>query len=321
MTDAQLLICLFLAAGAATAGSVDLIADVAFQHGFAVKSPEGKVEGVIRWGQGQRDPVWQIAQWHGKTSLYQPDRISLNATGFRFKDEYKELAVHPGSKQGDVVMGVNAFAEYGGRYRRRGDLWPHLYISQRISSPRGHLGKSSPPLSRIRRVDLSLAIKMLRHDRRAGEGLNPRMHAAQFLLFFTVQNLNRQSPGFGDYFWFGINMYDDREEVTKLHVMADKGQGKKKGTGKLIYNIGVEPFHCGPTGSGQWVTIRGDLYPHMVEGLKTAWQRGFLVESRSLDDYYVGGFVLGFEVTGLNDIAFALRGLRATAWLSDSPEQ
>jgi len=311
-----LCICALLAVGAATAESVDLIADTSFQRGFTVKDAEGKAEGVIRWVPGGRPPLWQIAQWHGKSSLYQPHKIVLTATGFDYKGEYKELAVHPGAEQGDVVMGVNAFAEYGGKYRRRGDPWPHLYISQRISHPKGHLGKESPPLSRIRRIDFSLAVKMLRNERHVGEGLNPRLHTAQFLLFFTVQNLSRQSPGFGDYYWFGVNMYDDRKEVTSLHVMADKGQGKKKGTGKLIYNIGVEPFGCGRTGSGEWVTIAGDLYPHMVAGLKAAWQRGFLTDSQTLDDYYVGSFVLGFEVTGLNDIAFAVRGLRATAGMA-----
>ena len=55
----------------------------------------------------------------------------------------------------------------------------------------------------------------------------------------------------------------------------------------------------------------------MIAGLREAWKRGFLTQSRSLDDYYIGGFVLGFEVTGLNDIAFAVRGLRAVATLAD----
>jgi hypothetical protein len=30
--------------------------------------------------------------------------------------------------------------------------------------------------------------------------------AAQFLAYLTVQNLNRQSPGYGDYLWFGVQM-------------------------------------------------------------------------------------------------------------------
>lgn len=309
-----------LTCGVAHAAKVDILIDTTFQRGFVVLDPKGKVQGEVHCGLDNAKPVWRIAQWYSRQSLYQPDKIAHSATGIAYQSRYKELAVHPGAPDGDLVMGVNGFAEFGGKYRQWGQPWPHLYVSQRISRPGGHLGKDSPPLSRIRHVNLSVAVKLLRNVRHAGPKLNRNLHTAQFLLMFTVQNLNRHSAGYGDYYWFNLCIFDDRQAVTRPFVMADKDQGTKKGTGKLIYDIGMERFHCPPTGSGKWVTIRGDLFPDIVRGLQTAWQRGFLSSSHNLADYYIGGCVLGFEVTGLNDIAFGVRNLRVTADVAPTPK-
>lgn len=123
------------------------------------------------------------------------------------------------------------------------------------------------------------------------------------------------SEGFGDYYWFGIALYDDREAVTTLHAMQDKGSAKKKGTNKFIYNVGIKPFTDKVVADGEWVDIRGDLMPYIRAGLRECWKRGYLTDSKDLTDYRLGGLVMGWEVTGLNDVAMAVKGLRATATL------
>lgn len=65
----------------------------------------------------------------------------------------------------------------------------------------------------------------------------------------------------------------------------------------------------------------GDLLPHIVSGLREAWKQGYLSASQKLADYRIGGLVLGWEVTGLNDVAIAVRDLRATATTVCTPRE
>lgn len=59
--------------------------------------------------------------------------------------------------------------------------------------------------------------------------------------------------------------------------------------------------------------VHGDLLPHVIVGLNEAWRRGYLGDSKNLSDYRVGSAVLGWEITGLNDAAMAVRNLRCQA--------
>ena len=87
------------------------------------------------------------------------------------------------------------------------------------------------------------------------------------------------------------------------------------GTDKFIYDVGVKPFTDKVVGAGEWVAVEGDLLPHILAGLRQCWQRGYLADSQDLADYRIGSCVVGWEVTGLNDCAIAVEGLRATAAL------
>lgn len=301
---------------ASEAETLRLLVDTDFSQGFEIKSPSGNIEGHIE-GTGPGEPLWQVAQWASGSSIYYPERFEREDGALRFQDAYKLLCVEPG---GVLTMGVNAYAEYGGVYRQHGQPWPHLYVTQRISPPGGHLGEQSPSLAELAAVNFTIEARLLQDKPHRGEGYNPRWHAAQYVIFFTVQNLNRDSAQYGDYLWFGISVYDDRHEVTPTFAMPDAGQGTKKGTGKLIYSIGMDAFGGPRVGSGEWVRIEGDLLPHMKDALEEAWKRGYLEASRSLADYRIGGYVMGFEVPGLNDIVLAVRNLEASATLKQAEQ-
>ena len=47
----------------------------------------------------------------------------------------------------------------------------------------------------------------------------------------------------------------------------------------------------------------------MLESLKTAWERGYLKDSRDPADYRLGGMNMGWEVTGPIDVAVQVKGL------------
>jgi len=297
--------------------TVELIADTAFEHGLRVTEP-GTPEQIVRWS-GTANPEWRINHHHSKSLFTNMAGFRYREDGLTFDDGYSSLVIHPANKSADFIVGLDANKEYGGIYRNPGDPWPHIYLTQRISNRDGHLSKDGPAISEIKKIDLSISVRLLHDRRHLQDGYKRSTHASQFLFFFTIQNLNRESKGCGDYYWFGISLYDDREPVTAPHAMKDKGSPKKKGTEKLIYNIGIKPFTSEVVADGKWVAVRGDIYPHIVAGLREAWKQGYLPASQDLADYRIGSLVLGWEVPGLNDVAIAVKDLRATATTVSKP--
>ncbi len=298
----------------ATAQTVELIGDPNFERGLLTKDRAGQTQ-VIAWNTNATPPIWTTAQHHSKSCFADAAFQQLTTNGFSFKDDYESLVIHPADGSADFVCGVNGHSEFGGVWRAPGDPWPHLYLEQRISDPRGHLGAHAPTLAAMEKLSFAVRIKLLYDRKKTGPAYNRHVHTAHYLFFLTVQNLNRKSKGFGDYYWFSIALYDDRVPLTTLHAMQDKGSAKKKGTDKFIYDIGLKPFTDKVVAAGDWVTVEGDLLPHMLAGLQECWRNGYLSASQDLADYRIGGCVVGWEVTGLNDCAIAVQGLRATATL------
>jgi hypothetical protein len=311
MKAAFLLLALVLCA--ASAQAVELIADPTFQLGFTTKDRDAK-ERTIRW-KGSAKPLWNVVQHYSKSCLADSQYQTSHGDRFRFQDDQQSIQVHPADSEADLILGVSAYKEFGGIYRQSGDAWPHLLMEQRIANPRGHLGESSPRLSAMERLAFAIRVRLLFDRQQQGPHYDPHLHAAQFNLYFTVQNLNRQSKGYGDYYWFGVGLYDSRHALTSLSALQDKGSKKKQGTDKFIYNVGIAPLTSEVVGQGKWVSVRGDLLPFFRTGLQEAWRLGYLTGSKDMADYRIGELNLGWEITGLNDAAMAVKDLSATATL------
>ncbi|MGO8747729.1 MAG: hypothetical protein ACLQNE_17290 [Thermoguttaceae bacterium] len=314
---------LVCAVGAATANAIDLVADPGFRQGFYVKDRDGK-EKVLCWQSAagpnkNQTPVWHTAQHASKSCFADAVFCKFRNNGLTFHDDFQTLIVHPEDNDADIILGVNALKEYGGVWRQPGDPWPHLYLQQDISHPQGWLGSVAPTVANLERLNLEISLRLLYDHQHKGPEFNPNVHAAQFILFLTVQNLNRQSKGFGDYYWFGISLYDNRHEVTQFFAMQDISQARKKGTEKFIYDVGIAPFTSAVVAQGNWVAVRGDVLPYIRAGLAECWKRGFLRDSKDPADYRVSGIFLGWEIPGLNDAAVAVKNLSLIATPKSKP--
>jgi hypothetical protein len=298
--------------------SIDLIRDCAFSDGLNIKDHSGKEHRFSSHGVTNRC-VWSVAQHYSRSCFADLTPLSSETNLFLFQDPYEFLVI--GSSDGNFISGVNGSVEYDGKYRVKGDAWPHLLLEQNVSDLNSHPREGSPCLSEMSKINFSADVKLLYDHQNRKEGYDPSLHAAQFQIFFTVQNLNPNSKGFGDYYWFGVGFYDDRKTITSLSAMKDMSSPKKKGTNKFIYNVGIKPFTEAVVGSGEWVSVHGDLYPHIIAGLHECWENGYLGDSKDLDDYRLGSLNIGWEVTGLNDVAMAVKGLRTEGILRDKEEK
>lgn len=81
----------------------------------------------------------------------------------------------------------------------------------------------------------------------------------------------------------------------------------------FIFTPSGETYTSQSAHDGAWITIDRDLLPLLREALETAWQRGFLTESKNLADYRISGMNIGWEVPGIFDVEMQLRKLSLKA--------
>lgn len=306
------------------AADIELVADPHGELGVRVHglADKRRTDAVLRLRESPAEPRWELAQWDSRESIagIAPTRLATGALSW--KNHFKEVILGAGTDDGDFVLAVHSIEEYNGVFRTSGKTpWPHLLLSQAVSAPGGHCAACAPPLADVATMPLRIDVRMRQadHVHDAARGYSPRLHAAHVMLYLTVQNLNAaRAKGYGDYYWFGVTFYDDRAEVPAFHAMPDTGgdpaKGEKKGTGKFIYNVGLTPFSdTGLVPGGDWRTLTGDLRPLILDGLKSAWAKGFLADSRDLADYRIGGLGIGWEVPGLSEVSFQFRNLSIRA--------
>jgi hypothetical protein len=168
----------------------DLLDDARFERGCIVwePAPGKKVKaGVLRPFAGMGDSIWGLALWHSRFSLAgaKPERLPAGAV--KFFDGAKTVIFGPaGSPDADVTLGVDGFAEGGGRVSEPGDAWPHLLLERPLLNQR--------PISEFEAV-FQFAYRLRQAEAVPVEGYDAQKQTARFKLYLTVQNGNRICGG------------------------------------------------------------------------------------------------------------------------------
>lgn len=288
----------------------ELIRDPHFQNGFLLLEPKvGKrvVYGEVASATVSAKPVWDLAQWSSKFPLDAARTKRSPAGVLCFTNLAKRVCVGaPGSAEADLSLGVNASAEYGNRARKsQEEPWVHLFVQQDIESP--------PSLAELTSCRFHIEARLKHSKLHCTDDYTPSRHAAQFQVFLTIANRNSKSPGYGQYFWFGIPVYDDRSRIAPSYQAKDFGDTKM-----FIYTLASDVFAKASTHDGQWVTFANDLLPLMREGLNAGWKGGFMSGSREPADYRLTGIFIGWEVPGIFDVEVQLRNLSLVALANKS---
>lgn len=281
----------------ATAGGAELLTDPSFHRGFVLLRPEPgkKVEcGAVR-SPNAAAPVWMLAQWSSKHPLDGTTLLAKSDTGgIHLANPARSVSF--GGKDAILTLAINAAEEYGNRPRAEGEPWVHLLAEQQVAR--------QPRLGDLRTLRLQLEARKIRARLARADGHVPERHAAQFLLFLSVQNLDKDSPGYGNYLWFGVPIFDNRHRTSETYAAQDFG-----GTGKFIYTPGTKYFTLGSTHDGDWVKFDADLLPLIRDGLAAARSKGFLKGKDGDDLLRVASINMGWEVPGTFDVEMQVRGL------------
>lgn len=282
----------------------ELLRDPGFRCGFTLLEPTpGKrvPYGIVSGPETNSSPIWDLDQWSSRHPLASTPPELLADGSWRYTNAAKSITLgFPGSTRGDLGLAIRASAEYGARTRQSGEPWVHLLAEQRIAQP--------PALAELASARLHVEARLISSVNKAVADYRPSLHAAQFQIFLTVQNLNRQSPGYGRYLWFGVPLYDNRHRVVPTHRAQDTG-----GTLSFIYTPSSDVFTDASMHDGEWIVIDRDIKPLICEGLAFAWRHHFLRESQELADYRITSINLGWELPGTFDVDLQIRRLSLKA--------
>lgn len=315
--------CLLLLAGCVTQEPArdarELLPDPTFSQWFSIRGlgqpwDDGGVQGVFRCSPEKiGSPVWTLAQWASRHNLADPavtHQTQLGAHRFQIANPSKRVIVD--TRRSEVELALSASACYD-RPRQRNEPWPHLLVSTALTDTR--YPHDNCRIETLKRLDVTMQCRLTEfadHQPAA----DPSLHAAQFQLFLYVQNLNTESPGYGDMLWFGLPIFDNRHPASNERYQRDGG--KPDASNKFIYMMPSEA--CQPHGatffkhgqitasaSGDWTTIRADVLPWMLRAYELARQGGYLANTE-IADLYVSGLNFGWEMPGSYDAAMQVRG-------------
>lgn len=284
----------------------ELLQDQHFQRGFLLLEPtpgkrvvRSELVGVDRTS----EPVWDLAQWSSKHPALPAQPEMLPSGAVRYRNAGKSVIIGPPhTERADLSLAVDASAEYV-RPREADEPWVHLLAQQGIDEP--------PSMAELSACRLHIESRLHRARLAVEDGYVPSRHAAQFQIFLSITNQNAQSPGLGNYLWFGVPLYDNRERLVSAHRAQDTGDTKM-----FIYTLATNELTQDSAQDGRWVTIDADLLPHLRQSLQHAWSRGFLTESQDYADYHVTGAFVAWEVPGIFDVEMQLRNFSLiAAWL------
>jgi hypothetical protein len=306
-----------MVASLATRGvALEMINDSHFQTGFKVLQPTtGAVEGTLQYTTAYGAPQWELAQWASKQTINGTTPVSLGDGAYLWDNNYKSVVLGPTTTgYADVQLGVNSITEFNNVYRTSSQSFPGLLAQQSICTPGGWRYGTATSIADMTAANFNIDIKLVQADNVHRTGYNSSIHATQFPIYFTVQNLNPSSAGYGQYLWFGILTYDDRHSPTTLYHQIDTG------TNSLIYSLGLNTFGKaqGPQ-VGTWMNISGDILPYMKAALQYAWANGILTASKDFADYRIGGMNIGWETPGLGDVNMQVKNLSLNVSLVPEP--
>lgn len=283
--------------------TIDIISDKQFLKGVSLlglsSSNPMPIDKLYPFGKTNAEPVWKVAQWGSRFNLLGITPEVKNDS-IIYKNEGKKLSF---LKVGDEVlvnMEVYGSKEYRAP-RKEEEEWPHLLLEQSTNPVK---------LVNVKKLNYSISAKLMFDYNKMGADYNAGMHTSQITLYLLVQNLNKQSAGYGDFFWFGLPLYDYRYRNLPEYAAQDIGKGDA--TKKFIVAVASNTLFDGSMNDKNWISINKDIYPQVIAAFNKAKGAGYLTTT-SLADISIASTNVGWEVPGTFDCGIQFKGLKLTA--------
>ncbi len=284
--------------------TIELFPDNHFENGFkALPGNKSFANGTypendfnddvyLKYDENTPNGTWQIQQTgciYDLNDVYNPITEaypSKEGDFYKFEGYSNYLRVNPSS--GEIVMGLDASKEYEAPRKDR-ENWPHLLLQTSLVE--------TTALSELEALQFSIDLSLSVENKMSASEYNPSLHAAQFLLYFIVNSSSAVDAG--EYFWFGIPFYDNRDEgARKPSAMIDNGTSGN--TGKVIYQMGTSKIDPEGFQLEKDYDIRLDLLEEFSSALLEVQKLGRLT-STTVEDLSISYMNIGFELPGTFD--------------------
>ena len=271
----------------------EIIQDRNFENGILIQGNNSAfpaaIDSLKPFGNNSKSASWALPQWGSRHVLQAISPITKNDT-IRYGNKAKRISFIRNQKQAtEIQLEVFASKEYE-KSRTLNEEWTHLLLEQQFENP-------------VKVTDLDSLVykthcKLLFCENKMNADYNPDLHTAQISQFFIVQNRNNASANYGDFFWFGLPIYDYRYRYIEQY--AAKDIGKSDATNKFIFSVASEKLFNGTLHDNEQIFINRNILPYIAQAFQTAKQRGYLTET-SFDDLYITAMNIGWEVPGTFD--------------------
>lgn len=271
-----------------------IVQDRSFTGGISVlgnsSAQPQPIATIHPFGEKGQAPAWSIAQW-GSKHVMKDALPLLKEDTVIYQNESKRIYFYHDDREENGFIGLEVFAsnEYG-EPRKEGDDWTHLLLEQGFSNP--------VSLQKIEKLTYRIKSKLLFCENKMGEQYNPGLHTAQITLFLTIQNRNEQSPSFGDFFWFGLPLYDYR--YPDIPQYAQQDLGKDDASKKFIFTVASHELFDTSMHDHEWISIHKDIYPSIRDAFETCQERGYMTNT-GFDELCITSMNIGWEVPGTFD--------------------
>lgn len=268
-----------------------ILDDPDFSDGFLLKgmnsATDPGVAKVIDYGDPSNVPKWGMAQWWSKFNL-KDGAETITEDDYVLEDVSKKVTLK--RKKGALSLGLKGSEEFESFNGVPPATWPHLLIEQGF--------REELYLKDADRIDVTLDFTLTKSENLRGGNLG---HHAQFAWFIYIVDTNPASEGFGNFLWFGLNIFDS----TKAYAPASAQQDLAGGPGNFIYTLGAQTFMPDRVRVNRNNGFTVDILPHIDAAIKSAQQKGFMTGT-SLKDCSVTGTNIGWEVFDRWDVGITL---------------
>lgn len=272
---------------------VNIIVNRSFQNGIFIQgASSAKPEPLFTlypFEKKSNHTNWYVPQW-GSRHLIVDSTYKIDNDTVIYSNRAKRITLHKTDNQ-FAIVGLEVFAseEYTAP-RKLNEDWIHLLLEQKYTN--------FVRLRDINHLHYSTKVKLQYCENKMNDSFDPGLHTAQFTQFFTIQNRNKNSIHYGDFFWFGLSMYDYRYRHIEQYAAEDLG--KDDASRKFIFSVASKELFEGSMHDLKWTVIDKDILPLIKDAFQTAQERGYLKETL-FDDLYITSMNIGWEVPGTFD--------------------
>lgn len=266
--------------------------------GYDSRFPENHDIGRLEYGEMASQTDWRIGQWGSNHNLINAVHTVVGNTD-EYYDGAKKLVIK--NANNGFILDVDGSKDIEGD-RVEGQEWLH-FILEVMPFP------TKVKMKDINFLEYYLEFKLTKEVNNL-ENFNPNLHTALFIWYITLNDLDPESPTYGDYFWFGLPIYDYRHDYSPYFAQQDSG--KEDRTDKFIVNLAGDTFLNSIVSLNVQQYMQFDAYQSLKDSYDLAVERGFLKNTK-FENMSIASMYIGWELPGNFDVAMDVNAISIKA--------